>query len=163
MRKTILSCLSLAMLLMPAMAQDHPKAELFGGYQFTHLDPDLNANGWNAAVTGNLNSWLGITGDFSGTYKGGGHLYTYMVGPTFSARTERVTPFVHALFGGGTAGGNGTTGSTAFAVALGGGVDVNAGKHLGVRLIQADWLMFRSGGVTDKSNARISAGLVFRF
>jgi hypothetical protein len=89
-------------------------------------------------------------------------MYTYMVGPTLSARTERVTPFVHALFGGASAGGEGET-ANAFAMAFGGGLDVNAGNHLAWRMVQADWLLFRSGGETDKKNVRVSTGLVFRF
>jgi hypothetical protein len=85
-------------------------------------------------------------------------MYTYMVGPTLSARTERVTPFV----GGASAGGEGET-ANAFAMAFGGGLDVNAGNHLAWRMVQADWLLFRSGGETDKKNVRVSTGLVFRF
>ncbi len=148
---------------LPVAAQDYPKGELFGGYQFTHLNPSVNANGWNASITGNVNKWLGISADFSGAYKNGGKLHTVMAGPVFSMRTSsNVTPFVHALFGAGIASGGGTS-STAFATALGGGLDVTVNEHVAVRLVQADWLLFRSGGVTDKSNARVSAGLVFRF
>jgi opacity protein-like surface antigen len=158
--KTLIAVVVSALLLaVPAVAQqEYPKAEVFGGYQFTHLDPSINANGWNAAVNGNVNPWLGVTADFSGAYKNGGRVHTYMFGPTFSARTERITPFAHALFGGATGGG-----SSAFSMALGGGLDVNAGRHLALRLVQADWLLFRSGGVTDRKNVRVSAGLVLRF
>jgi len=28
-----------------------PKAEVFGGYQFTHFDGGPNMNGWNGALT----------------------------------------------------------------------------------------------------------------
>jgi hypothetical protein len=136
--------------------------ELFGGYQFTHLNPSLNTNGWNVAVNGNFNSWFGLTGDFSGSYKNGGHMYTYMFGPTFSARTKRVTPFVHALFGGANIGGGGDSGG-AFSMALGGGLDVNAGSHVSLRAVQADWLMLHSGGDTLSKNVRVSTGLVIRF
>jgi hypothetical protein len=157
MRKLTLLTILLAALGGFAQAQnDHPRAELFGGYQFTHLNPNLDANGWNAAVTGNLNRWFGITADFSGAYKNGGHINTYAFGPTFSARTGRVTAFTHALFGG-------TCCDFAFMTALGGGLDVNAGNHLAVRLVQADWLLFHADGSTDKKNARISCGIVLRF
>jgi hypothetical protein len=43
-------------------------------------------------------------------------------------------------------------------MALGGGIDVSVGDHFAVRLIQGDWLLFRSGGITDKKNGRVSAG-----
>jgi hypothetical protein len=149
---------TLCFLALPAIAQEeYPKAEIFGGYQYLRLNP-INLNGWNAAVTGNFNRWLGVTGDFSGMYKSGASLHTYMFGPQFSARTAHVTPFAHALFGGAT-----VEGTSAFSMALGGGLDVNAGRHLAIRLVQADWMYFRSGGEAVGKNVRVSAGLVFRF
>ncbi len=148
---------------LPASAQDYPKGELFGGYQFTHLNPNVNASGWNTSITGNANNWLGFSADFSGAYKNGGKLHTVMAGPVFAIRKSKtVTPFAHALFGVAHASGGGVS-SNAFATALGGGLDVNVSEHVAVRLVQADWLLFRSNGVTDKSNARVSAGIVFRF
>ena len=163
MRALTIVVVAMVVLGMPVAAQqEFPRSEIFGGYQFSHLDPSLNANGWNAAANGNVNRWFGVTADFSGAYKNGGHLYTYMFGPTFSARTERVTPFAHALFGGATAGGAGG-GANAFAMAFGGGLDVKAGNHLALRLVQADWLLLRSGGFADKKNVRVSTGLVLRF
>ena len=150
------------LLCAPSLAQEgsqeHKSVEVFTGYQYAHVYPNANGQGWNFSVTGNLNRAIGVTGDFSGSYERGSALYTYMVGPTLSARTKRVTPFVHALFGGGSADGAG-----AFAMALGGGVDVNAGEHIAIRIIQADWMSFRSGGESVNSNVRASAGLVFRF
>lgn len=148
---------------LPVSAQDYPKGELFGGYQFTHLEPNLNANGWNASITGNANRWFGVTADFGGAYKNGGRIHTVMAGPVFSLRqSEKVTPFAHVLLGAAVASGGGTS-STAFATAVGGGLDVKVNEHVAVRLVQADWLLFRSGGITDKKNARVSAGIVFRF
>jgi len=163
MRQLMIVAVAMIASVVPALAQEEtPRVDVFGGYQFTHLTPSINAHGWNTAINGNINRWFGFTGDFSGAYKNGGHMHTYMVGPTFSARTSRVSPFVHALFGGASVGDGGESVS-AFAMALGGGLDVNAGKHLALRLVQADWLMFRSGGETDKKNVRVSTGLVFRF
>jgi len=163
MRTLTIVALSILALTIPVAAQEErvPQGELFGGYQFTHLSPSLNAGGWKTAATGNLNRWLGVTADFSGSYKGGGYMYTYMFGPTFSARMKRLTPFAHALFGGATFGGGGSGG--AFSMALGGGLDVNASRHLAVRLVQADWLMFYADGGTAKKNVLASTGLVFRF
>jgi opacity protein-like surface antigen len=147
----------------PVSAQDYPKGELFGGYQFAHLNPNINASGWNASITGNVNNWLGVSADFSGAYKNGGKVHTVMAGPVFSIRKSKaVTPFAHALFGVAHASGNGAS-SNAFATALGGGLDVTVNEHVAVRLVQADWLLLRSGEVTDRSNGRVSAGIVFRF
>lgn len=64
--------LCVVMLAVPVMAGDgYPRAEAFGGYQFTRVGavPGINAHGWNAAVTGYVNRWFGVTGDFSGAYR----------------------------------------------------------------------------------------------
>jgi hypothetical protein len=56
--------ISIAALVVPALAQQEtPSVEIFGGYQFSHFTPSINVNGWNTAVTGNVNRWFGITGD----------------------------------------------------------------------------------------------------
>lgn len=91
-----------AMLVLSAAAQAAPKAEIFGGYQFTHLEGSTNMNGWNGALTGNLGKFFGITADFSGVYGSGTHFYTYTYtfGPEVHAPLPVVKPFVHALFGG---------------------------------------------------------------
>jgi hypothetical protein len=148
--KTLFMAVAILTLGVSAMAQEeYPRTELFGGYQFTHLGPSLNANGWNAAVNGNLNRCVGVTGDFSGSYKGTGHMYTFIFGPAFSVRTKWMTPFDHALFGGATIGDGGEFGG-AFSMGLGGGMDVNAGNHLAMRLVQADWILLHSGGETAR-------------
>ncbi|MBZ5527096.1 MAG: porin family protein [Acidobacteriia bacterium] len=147
---------------LPAAAQEYPKLEIFGGYQLTHLEPSFNASGWNASFAGNANHWFGIAADFSGAYKSGAKLHTFMFGPVFSYRkNERITPFAHALLGGAVASGGGT--ATAFSIALGGGFDVRVNKQFAVRLVQGDWMLFHSGGIWDKKDARVSAGVVFRF
>jgi len=105
-------------------AQDYPKAEVFGGYSYVSADftgsKRANLNGWNGALTGNFNRWLGVTTDLTGIYGGQDvappigapcppfcgpvhlrtHAYTFMFGPHISLRGERFTPFAHALFGG---------------------------------------------------------------
>src|SRR5271154_1561023 len=98
MRRFMIVAVSIFVLALPVVAQlESSKVDVFGGYQFTHHDPSLNLNGWNASLTGNVKPWFGITADFSGSYKNGGHIYTYMFGPTIAARSRRMTPFAHAL------------------------------------------------------------------
>ncbi len=156
--RSTLVFLTLGVFSLPAAAQG---VEIFGGYQFTHLDPGFNANGWNASLTGNFKHLFGITADFSGTYKNGAHIYTYTFGPVLSARLPVVQPFVHALFGGMTI----TDGSsnTGFAMQVGGGLDMGLRKGIGIRLIQVDWMSTRFSGYTDNKNARISTGIVLKF
>jgi len=148
-------------LLITSAAQAQSKAEVFGGYQYTRPDGGPNLNGWNGALTGNFNKNFGITADFSGTYGSGLSFYTFAFGPKVTANLRVVHPFVHALVGGAriSGGGGGTTG---FTTMLGGGLDVGHG-HLAFRVIQADWMLTRFSGFTDKKNARVSTGLVLRF
>lgn len=151
--------------------EESPRAEIFGGYQYTRVGivPGVNANGWNASVTGNAASWFGVTADFSGAYRSIGGIglraHTFTFGPTVALRGSRVTPFAHFLAGGFHA----STGATnigislnGFAMIAGGGVDIRASRAVAVRLFQFDWLTWRSQGITEKRNARISAGIVFR-
>jgi opacity protein-like surface antigen len=105
--------------------------------------------------------------------------HTFLFGPRFSYRKNaRVTPFAHALVGASRVQEELTTtisfsdmnesfnhfsfSDTNFAVALGGGIDLNLSKGFGLRLVQADYLPVRRSGFTQ-DNARISTGLVFRF
>lgn len=161
MRKFMALGLLMGLLLFVGMAQAEPRAEVFGGYQYTHLDPSVNDNGWNAALTGNFNQWLGVTADFSGAYESGFKFHTYTFGPVVSAHLPIAKPFVHALFGGATASGGGTS-FTGFDMMLGGGLDVGHGP-LAWRLVQADWMITRFSGFTDKKNTRVSTGIVLRF
>jgi hypothetical protein len=111
---------------LPVMAQDYSKVELFGGYQYTHLDttvitPVATANGWDTSATFNINGTIGIAGDFTGAYQHvslsslgianslpsgvpstyPGHYYTYAGGPVFNLNSQgKVKPFFHVLVGG---------------------------------------------------------------
>ena len=63
MQRFIVVAVSILALVLPAVAQhEYPKAEIFGGYQFSHNDPSVNLSSWNAALTGNVNRWFGVTG-----------------------------------------------------------------------------------------------------
>jgi hypothetical protein len=73
-----------------------------------------------------------------------------------------VQPFVHALFGAATF----TTGgvnTTAFATLVGGGLDVGLRKGIGIRLVQADWLMTQFASSKQNNQGRVTAGLVIKF
>ena len=174
MRKALFVCL-IAMLALPLLAQDAPKAEVFGGYQYFRLNPGhsvsgVNFNGWNAALTGYVKPNVGLTVDMSGAYKSESgasmHFHNFMFGPTFTtSKSETVKPFVHALFGVShvNAGFDGLGGSdNAFAMALGGGVDANISHNIALRIIQADYFMTRFAS-ESQHNVRISTGIVFRF
>src|SRR6478609_9801692 len=162
MRKLIFMSLLAGFLSTPAVAQ---RVEIFGGAQFEHLQSSYNAAGWNASLTGNFKHVLGITGDVSGVYNSrrvDSSVYTYTVGPVLTARLPIVQPFVHALFGGATANTAGVN-ENSFAMILGGGLDIGLRKGIGLRLVQADWLMTKFGDRTQDRQGRASAGIVIKF
>jgi hypothetical protein len=143
-----------AVMLFSAVALAAPKAEIFGGYQYTHFDGGPNASGWNAALTGNFNSWVGITADFSGVYPSGFNFHTYTFGPEVHAHLPVVKPFAHALFGGAkiAAGGASLNG---FDMMIGGGADFGHGPFAW-RVVQFDWMTVRFNGVNNSKNIRVS-------
>jgi hypothetical protein len=159
MKKLALPLLILILVPLRGAAQ---RVEIFGGLQYTHLQPSYNALGWNLAVTGNFKHFLGITGDFSGAYNSNADFHSYTFGPVLTARLPIVQPFVHALFGGATVSAGGTS-TNEFAMMVGGGLDVGLRKGIGIRLIQADWLSTRFGGVMNNNNGRAAAGIVLKF
>ena len=201
MRKLLLGALMLAF-TGPLAAQEAPKAEVYGGYSFANvqlLSSDRpNANGWNASLSVNLNRWFGLVTDFGGLYGASamttftfpctppctpqtvretfaGKVHTFLVGPRFSWRREKVTPFGHVLVGGARL--NSTTtispvtppgtpssfssSSFTFALALGGGVDYKFRDRWAWR-VQADYVQSGFFGATQ-NNFRLSTGLVFQF
>jgi len=132
-------------------------------------------NGFQAEFNQNVTRHIGIVTSFSGTYKNTGYVdgisgktydarvqrYDLMIGPRYNWRGERVTPFVHGLFGISHIRAkfdDRTRSDTAFAMAFGGGLDVHAGDHVDVRVIQVDYLpTFFNGKRQD--NIRASAGI----
>ncbi len=176
MRKILCVVAVLALLAIPVLAQDHPKADVFGGYQYTRINPGHgiqgeNFNGFDAAVTGWVNGTIGITGDISGAYKtiSGVKLsqYNFLFGPTIASHAnEKFVPFAHVLFGAAhcntDAGPCFTTGSnTAFAMAFGGGLDVGS-KKFAVRVGQFDYLLTKFAN-DHQNDFRYSAGIVIHF
>jgi len=184
MRKLFLLAAVLFFAALPARAQsggNYPGIEIFGGYSYmnTKFADRHSLNGWGASAAFNLGSHWGLVGDFSGNY---GHIdlselsgdpldvgtsigfskYAYLAGPQYSARSKAVTGFAHVLVGGVSTKFSGASqSSSGFALGLGGGVDVNVGKSLGVRLFQVDYLPEHSLGIWT-NNVRLQAGLVFR-
>lgn len=173
----------------------HPAVDLFLGFSYVRFSTNaaltptvsvketFNELGFTGAIAGNVNRWFSLVGDF-GVYRikdlppnVSGSAYTYLFGPQFSHRGERWTPFIHGLFGAArladiqvsglptSAFFNRSFSQNSFATALGGGVDVNFNKHIGVRLFQAEYLLtkFTDGNNNKQNNLRASTGLVLHF
>jgi hypothetical protein len=154
---------------LTAKAQIQPHAEVFGGYSYMRFNPqfegsNVNLNGWNASVNFKFLPVVGIVGDFAGDYgsPGGvsGNVTTYMFGPQISLPAP-VSPFAHVLFGGAHINVSGLT-DNSYAMGFGGGIDIHAGHHLAVRVIEVDDIYTQFGN-GHQNSPRASAGLVLRF
>ena len=165
---------------VPLHAQETPGTEIFGGFSMLSigapqgLEGDReNAYGWQSSAAFNLNRNFGLVADFGGQYKTlseegtdvslKGH--EFLFGPRFTARSERATPFVHFLFGGarGSASVDSVSVSkTVFAMAIGGGLDVNVSDHVALRVIQVDWVPIRPEGQWFRNVTRFGFGIVFK-
>ncbi len=170
MRKLLILGVFIVVFGTPARAQDYPKAEVFGGYQYIRLNPGgTNCQGFGGSAAGNLNNWFGVVGDFgyckvtglpSGT---SAHAINYLFGPRVTYRSYgSLTPFAHVLFGGQHFGGTGGGTANSFAMALGGGADYRMTEHLALRLIEVDYLYTHFAG-TRQNDARIEAGISYRW
>ena len=158
------------LVLHPAMAQEVPKAEVFGGYSWA----GANFHGWNGSLTGNITKQFGIVADFSGHY--GSELdgsvrihqdaHSFLFGPRFSFRGKRLTPFVYALFGATRfhesaviTGQKLSHWDTGFSSALGGGLDVKVSDRVAIRAFQLDY--FRPNFFGESHNrGRLAVGVV---
>jgi hypothetical protein len=173
-RKFIVLACFFGLFAMSAFAgdtnSDYPKAEFFGGYQYSHLEGGVNANGFDLAVNGNFNNYFGIAADFGSSYSSQAGVnysnYTYTFGPQLSLRANKAyTPFVHALLGGDHASASfaGATGTgNGFALLAGGGADINLNRYLAFRGA-ADWMLTHGNGGTSSKNMRLVTGVVFRY
>jgi hypothetical protein len=169
-----------------------PKVEIFGGYSVEHIAPcgttttfaqefscglelgELASSkgyfhGWNGSATAYFNRFFGITADVAGHYGafGSDSRYSFLFGPTFTLHAPLINPFAHALFGGVTEG-SGSGSITSFTkpeFAIGGGVDLGLSRHLAIRPVQLDyeWQRNPTGGLSNPTGFRLSAGVVLKF
>ena len=148
-------------------ASSIPLAEVFGGVSYFRAGVTQGSNlaGWQAAIDYNLSKHVGVVLDFGGQYKSVDgttlSLYQYMFGPRFKHRAGRVTVFAHGLVGGDAAHIPGST-QGAFAAGVGGGLDVNVGSLVAIRVFQVDWIHDHTRDVWTR-NLRGAVGVVFRF
>jgi hypothetical protein len=157
-----------------------PKGNVFVGYSYASADLNRgnrsSFNGWEGSLEGKVLPFVGIVADFSGHYGTNnfpssstifhvdGREHNFLFGPRVSASVGKIRPFAHALFGAGRVrvSGQGYSASdTAFATALGGGLDYHLIPLLAWRL-QGDYLQTRFFGNTQ-NNGRFSTGLVLNF
>ena len=168
MRKYVCFCGLFLFLTVSALAQDYPKAEIFGGYSYLRSG-GANFNGGSGSVAYNPNAVLGILGDF-GVYHNGQvgstNFVTYLFGPRLSYRKSgRITPYAQLVLGGAHESfsfAGISASSNAFALSTGGGLDAGISPRFAVRLVQVEYLLTKNSG-GHANQARISAGLVYRW
>ena len=186
MRKCALIVAVILCSAMTAAAQERNSTEVFLGYSYMRANPStssadsFNLNGGSGSIAYYPLHWLGLTADLGGYHVGqigstnvDSTLSSYLFGPRVRLPgTSHFKPFGQVLFG--VAHATGSTGfagagtSNAFAMAVGGGVDVPFTHHVGVRLLEVDYLptWFREipgGNRLVQSNLRVSTGVRFRF
>ncbi|GEM_PF-475552 len=183
-RSLSLALLFFAVSLSSAQAQVDraPGYELFVGYSYLSLDQGesfdrQSLNGFNASITSNFNRYFGLVSDF-GFHKGkidAGEnpvgitetdfkQFTYQFGPRVTmVRNKRSVLAVHALFGGARADTDfNNVNRTAFALDLGGSIDLRVTDKFSVRVAQPSLQLTRFNDESQK-NFRYSAGVVFNF
>ena len=153
------------------------RAEMFAGYSYLSMDlsqvagiPRQSANGFQGAMTLNVNRWLAAEGAFTWDYKGNPlsiatfYDYTLMGGPRVNIRPF----FIHALFGldslTASLNGSPTFTQNSIAGALGAGGEWRIRPHWSV-YTSADFVVsphFTIGNPrAERNNIRVSGGLVF--
>jgi len=152
--RRLLPCLCLVLLCgSAAFAQkEYPKWDFTAAYTLNNLETPApttrqNLHGFTAAIGGNFRRWAAVEGDITYTTKTVGgirrSLLSYMVGPRFTRRSSdnKLEPFVHALIGGGHLTGFGAS-TNGWTGKFGGGLDIVAGKHIAIRVIQIDYYRY---------------------
>jgi hypothetical protein len=115
---TILFCLT--SVAQSSHQVNTPKLEFFGGYSFLHQYDNGEFQGWEASLSGNINRWFALKGDFSGHYAEEDFtavtlpppstftfpaetfhqsIHYFLGGPEFSYRRTKWRLYAHALVG----------------------------------------------------------------
>ena len=160
MMRRLLPCLCLVLFCGSAsfaQNRDYPKVDFTAAYTLNRQDTNpgrQNLNGFT--LEGDVTY---TTKTISGTR---GSLFTYLIGPRFTKRYDnKLEPFVHTLFGGGHLTGVGAS-TNGWAGKLGGGLDIVAGKHVAIRVVQIDYYRYHGHvqtGTQRLNNAAFTFGV----
>jgi hypothetical protein len=135
--------------------------------------------GGKAEFRAALSSRIGFVGELAGHHASninsaqeGIGLLSYLFGPRFCWQIHRFTPFAQVLVGGVhgfdatfPSRNNSTIVPDAFAMAAGGGINIDLSRHLAIRPFQADYLltMLPNTASNRQNSLRVGAGIVFKF
>ena len=154
-----------------------------------------NLNGGGGQFALYVKPWLALAADLQGygsftqcpksssEFSGcaSGNLFTYTFGPQIKYRMGKLEPFAEVLLGGAHSNfyanacnkdtgicGSKSPSNNAFALAIGGGVDIPVSSKFTIRLVDADYELTRfgnnfTGGNNSQNNFRFQTGVQFRF
>lgn len=165
-----------------AAAQVPTSGNVFFGYSYYNANVGgqrTSLNGWNGSIEGKFLPLIGVVADFSGYY--GSQNFTtctvpildcvivnnnftehnYLFGPRVSVSVGKIRPFAEVLIGAGHVHVNGGGSDTAFATAVGGGIDYKLVHLLALRA-EGDYIHTDLFNI-PQNNVRISTGLAFHF
>lgn len=174
-----------AMVPRHALAQSGSRLEVGADYNYARSNAPTGGcgcfglNGGSGWVAFKFSRSLGVVGEIasqtvSNISSTGADLTltSYLAGPRYTwTHADRLAPFAQALVGGAHAGGtlapgnSGLPGSAnAFAMTVGGGLDIGLTRRIAVRAFEAEYFLTRfDNGVNEhQNNLRIEAGVLFR-
>jgi opacity protein-like surface antigen len=186
--------IAFAICLICAVSGMSQGMDLFLGYSFLRANsardiPAFTNNGGLGTIAFDFNRHIGVEAEFGGYHNGNIHdiqfdttEFTYLFGPRISyGRRKRVDPYVHILFGGIHASSSVkdptnplvrlSTSQDAFAMAVGGGLDIRVSRAIAFRPIQLDYVLTRIQDLglqgpsenRNQNNLRYAAGFKFMF
>ncbi|HKF06176.1 MAG TPA: hypothetical protein VKB49_27920 [Candidatus Sulfotelmatobacter sp.] len=182
MRKIAVTAFLFTLLSGFAAAQIPTSGNVFFGYSYYNANVGgdrTSLNGWNGSVEGKFLPFIGVVADFGGYY--GSQNFTtcttpildcviihnnftehnYLFGPRASFSIGKIRPFGEVLIGAGHIHINGGGSDTAFATAVGGGIDYKL-VHLLYLRVAGDYIHTDLLNI-PQNNVRISTGLAFHF
>jgi hypothetical protein len=198
MRVSIVTGL-LSLFAVGAVAEEEtPLTDVSLQYQMLRVNsspsmPTFTANGGTSSFQINFIDHLAAVAEIGAEHNGNirniqldNTWWTYLFGPRFSVtkRSSRIVPAVECLLGGVSVAGSIkspllpdipgariTGGQSAFAMAVGGTLDIRLNDHLALRPIEVDYLLTRLQSKTllngietfSRNNFRFGAGIVFSF
>ena len=159
-----------------------PKVELTLGYTYLHANAppgecdcfSLNG-GFGAASVALSHGWSAVT-DLSAAHAGNISnttqsvtIFNYLFGPRYTLRrsSKRFTPYGQFLIGGTHEYSNyaPVASTNAFAFSLGGSVNTRLSRHIGLNLIEVDWVhsLLPNGSNDRQNDLRVNTGIILRF
>lgn len=188
MRKTFFVSLVFLLFGSLAVAQIPTSGNIFAGYSYYNTNIDgtsrQSLNGWEGSIEGKVLPipFVGVVADFSANYgntklagpavtcaigvvcspvSANSHIDNFLIGPRVAVSVGKYRPFAQALFGFGHINTNGFGSDTSFATGIGGGIDYNFLRIIGLRF-QGDYIHTHLFNITQ-NNVRLSTGIVVHF